>query len=131
MTSTKTERIPNEFVGQGAVRQNGGSLPLYRCNGCGEEVVWVKSGRTGAHYLVNVRTGYMGQRFYQGNDVHPRNCAELQAEKLDASKRREQFSQAMAGWQAEIKRLKDTGAPQSEILNAIEEMGQELEELKP
>jgi hypothetical protein len=93
----RTQRIPDTFAGQGAVRQHGGSLPVYRCNACGREVVWCESKRTGRHYLVNVSRGYMDQRFYVGSNVHPRNCAQLQAERLAAyAEHQEQYKQVMA-----------------------------------
>jgi hypothetical protein len=81
MTSTaaKTSRIPDRYASQGAVRQNGGNLPLYTCNACGGEVVWAESKRTGRKYLCTVRKGYHGQRYYVGADVHPRDCAEQRA----------------------------------------------------
>lgn len=134
MTSTKGyERVENAFAGQGAVRQNGGTLPVYCFTDCGCEFVWCKSARTGKSYPAKVRRGYRDQRFYQGNDLHPRDCAEQQAEKLQKALSEEQrmarFSQVMQGWQTEIKRLKDSGAPKSEILAAIDEMGEELKPL--
>lgn len=57
------------WVGDGAVDQ-GGSVKLYRCTTCNDEVVWAKSSRTGRHYLVNVSVGYRGQRFYMKHNVH-------------------------------------------------------------
>lgn len=86
MTSTtqaRTQRVrPEKFVGTGAVDQHEGNLLLYRCNECGGDVVWCKSKRTGRAYLVNVSRGHMGQLFYMGHNVHPRNCLEVHQQKL-------------------------------------------------
>ena len=70
----RTTRVPDVFVGQGAVAQNGGSLPLYRCNTCLAEVVWATSKRTGRKYLANVSRGHLDQRYYIGANVH--RCAD-------------------------------------------------------
>lgn len=70
----RTEAVKNAngapiYVGDGAVAQDG-NLKLYRCTGCGDEVVWAKSNRTGRHYLVNVTRGYHDQRFYSKRNAH-------------------------------------------------------------
>lgn len=54
----------------GAVRQSGGSLPVYCCNTCNQEVVWATSQRTGRKYLCNVSYGYHHNRYYIGADLH-------------------------------------------------------------
>ena len=73
MTATKTRRSPeNIWIGTGAVRQHEGKLPLYLCNTCGAEVVWVE-GKTGRKYLANVSHGYNDARFYIGANIH--DCA--------------------------------------------------------
>lgn len=48
----RTTRVPNRFASEGGVRQEG-SLPLYICNGCGREVVWATSTKTGRKYLAS------------------------------------------------------------------------------
>jgi hypothetical protein len=65
----RTTRVPNRFVGEGAVRQDG-TLPMYVCNTCNGEVVWATSARTGRKYLVNVRRGHLDQSFYMKHDTH-------------------------------------------------------------
>ena len=80
-TTSRTRRGEG-FASAGAVRQHGGSLPVYVCNACGDEVVWAESKRTGRKYLVTVRTGYHGQRFYVGSDLHPRDCVEQRAARV-------------------------------------------------
>lgn len=71
----RTHRSPDKgYASTGAVRQHAGSLPVYICNTCGREVVWVESKRTGKPYLVTVTRGYLDQRFYMGHNVHPRDC---------------------------------------------------------
>lgn len=77
----KTRRT-EEWATTGAVNQHGGSLRVYICNSCGDEVVWVESKRTGRHYLCNVRRGYHSQRFYIGSDIHPRDCREQQQARI-------------------------------------------------
>ncbi len=72
-----TRDFDGAFATGGAVRQSGGSLPIYTCNACQGEVVWATSTRTGRKYLVNVSRGYNGNRFYIGSNVH--KCAETQA----------------------------------------------------
>ncbi len=79
---TKTTRTEDQgYASEGGVRQEG-SLPTYRCNACGAEVVWATSRKTGRKYLVNVKHGYHGQRIYVKADFHPRDCAEQKAQKL-------------------------------------------------
>ena len=75
-----TTRVPDAYASQGAVRQNGGSLPIYRCGDCGADVVWVTSARTGREYLANVFSGYHRQRYYIGASLHGKECAERVAE---------------------------------------------------
>jgi hypothetical protein len=58
------------FASEGAVRQNGGSLPIYICSECGADVVWVESKRTGRKYLANISRAYNGGRFYIGANIH-------------------------------------------------------------
>jgi len=61
--TTRTTRYPDRWASDGAVNQEG-SLPLYRCNGCKAEVVWVTSNRTGRKYLASVFQSRSGARFY-------------------------------------------------------------------
>jgi hypothetical protein len=82
MIQGKTRRSPDgAFASVGAVRQSGGSLPIYICNGCGDEVVWATSQRTGRKYLARVHHGYLGQRFYVAASLH--DCAKRRSE-IDA-----------------------------------------------
>lgn len=68
---SKTRRSPDgTYATPGAVKQAGGKLPIYICNGCNREVVWAESQRTGRKYLANISHGYLGQRFYIGANVH-------------------------------------------------------------
>ena len=69
--ATGRTRRGSGFASPGAVRQNGGSLPVQVCNRCGREVVWATSSRTGRKYLVTVsyrRSG--GGRYYIGSNIH-------------------------------------------------------------
>jgi hypothetical protein len=67
----RTRRSPDGiYATPGAVDQHGGALPIYVCNGCGLDVVWCTSRRTGRKYLVTVSRGYRGARFYAGHNVH-------------------------------------------------------------
>jgi hypothetical protein len=69
--TARTRRNPDGmFISPGAVAQHDGLLPGYICNGCGSEVVWCSSKRTGKKYLVNVSHGLSGARFYVGRNVH-------------------------------------------------------------
>ena len=43
-------KLVRQFADEGAVRQDG-TKPLFRCD-CGQNVVWVKSARTGRNYLA-------------------------------------------------------------------------------
>lgn len=73
--TAKTRRSPDgAYASTGAVRQHGGSLPIYVCNTCGREVVWATSSKTGRKYLANVSHGYLGQRFYVAASVHGTTC---------------------------------------------------------
>ena len=94
----RTRRVPKTFASEGAVRQNGGTLPVYVCNTCGHEVVWCESKRTGRPYLVSVTRGYHDQRFYMGHNVHPRDCGERRQAAIDqhAAYEAEQARQAAA-----------------------------------
>lgn len=65
----RTTRIEDQWAGPGANRQEG-PLPIYSCNTCHGQVVWATSRRTGGKYLVNVRQGYLQQRFYAKHDLH-------------------------------------------------------------
>jgi hypothetical protein len=67
----RTRRAPdNGFASVGAVRQVGGTLPVYVCNACDTEVVWATSKRTGRKFLAQVSRGYMQQRYYVAASVH-------------------------------------------------------------
>jgi hypothetical protein len=81
MTTTQNPRTSRSadgaFASMGAVRQNGGKLPIYVCNTCHHEVCWATSTRTGRKYLVNVRRGNLDQRYYIGSDIH--RCEEAMA----------------------------------------------------
>ena len=59
MTTTSAPRTRrNErgsFADSGAVKAADGKLPIYDCLGCGDEVCWATSARTGRKYLVNTR----------------------------------------------------------------------------
>lgn len=65
---TTTERV--RYASQGAVRQNGGSLPIRYCRTCHREIVWCESKRTGKSYPVNVTYGYNHNAFYIGANIH-------------------------------------------------------------
>jgi hypothetical protein len=95
--TTRTEG----FAGTGAAYQNGGSLPIYRCNDCGADVVWAKSARTGKPYLVNVSRGYHDQRYYRGDALHPRDCAAQKADRIDRENARLEW-QAIAPAVADV-----------------------------
>lgn len=82
-SKSRTTRVPNAYASVGAVVQANGSLPVYRCNGCGAEVVWAESKRTGRKYLVSVSYGQNRNRYYRGDNVHPRDCRE----RLESSER--------------------------------------------
>ena len=86
-TTPKTSRVPGAFASVGAVAQTEGSLPVYRHNACGDEVVWATSKRTGRKYLVSVSYGYHGQRFYVGRNVHTCRPAEATADPVTISER--------------------------------------------
>jgi hypothetical protein len=76
---TKTTRVPGRFVGPGGVRQHGGTLALYRCNTCGDDVVWAESRRTGQKYLANVSgNSATGSRYYIAASLH--DCGKRQDE---------------------------------------------------
>lgn len=66
----RTSHQTSHYASPGGVRQHGGSLRVSECKRCHAEVAWPTSQRTGRRYMVNVRTGAKGQRFYQGNDLH-------------------------------------------------------------
>jgi hypothetical protein len=96
-TQPRTRRASG-YAASGAVNQHDGGLPVYTCTTCAREVVWATSRRTGRPYLVNVRRGYHDQRFYIGNDVHPRNCADLlaaQVAEIDSQQRARNVAGAM------------------------------------
>lgn len=76
-TTTSRTRRGSGFAGPGAVAGQGAALPIYICNGCGHDVVWAESKRTGRHYLASVSTGRQGQRYYIGANVH--NCEDAEA----------------------------------------------------
>jgi hypothetical protein len=133
MTSTtqapKTERVPGAFAGTGAVRQSGGSLQVFRCNGCKREVVWVKSQRTQRHYLCNVRRGYNDQRFYQGNDIHESGCAEkLQAER-DEQARRQMLADLSTEMVERVQAGKKAGKTADELVTLINSYDAKFEAL--
>lgn len=71
------------YAGVGAVSQHEGSVPVHLCNTCGDEVVWVRSERTGRNYLANVSRGHHRQRYYIGANVH--DCADAVARRLGYS----------------------------------------------
>ncbi len=82
--NARTHRSPeNVWIGTGAVRQHDGKLPLYVCNTCGNDVVWVESKTTGRKYLANVSHGQNGHRFYIGANVH--KCDEIMALRAPAA----------------------------------------------
>jgi hypothetical protein len=70
------------WITGGAIEQDG-SRQLHRCGECGGDVVWVKSHRTGRHYLADVSQGYNGQRFYMKSSPHFKSCGE-RVSSLDA-----------------------------------------------
>lgn len=76
-TTAVFENGYNVYASTGAVAQSGGKLKIMECNDCHHEVVWVKSQKTGRFYLVNVRHGHTGARYYAGHDVH--DCQKEQA----------------------------------------------------
>lgn len=84
----RTTRIPDVWASPGAVHQRGGVRPVARCGDCGDEVVWLKS-RRGRWYLAEVRRGESGRRYYRGDDLHPRDCAERVAAELVSLRREE------------------------------------------
>lgn len=84
----RTHRSPDGvYAGPGAVRQHGGKLPIYVCNTCGMDVVWVESKTTGRKYLVTISHGANGHRFYIGANVH--DCAAIMARRAQADYERE------------------------------------------
>lgn len=116
---TKTQRIPGAFAGTGAAHQHEGSLPVYRCNACGDEVVWCQSRRTERRYLVNVSTNYKGARFYMGHNLHPKDCAERRQAQADESTRKAQILELHRQQAAELRELKARGATDEEFLVVI------------
>jgi len=93
-TTAKTRRSPDgAYASTGAVRQHGGSLPIYVCNTCGREVVWATSTRTGRKYLANVAHGYLDQRYYVAASVHGTTC--------ETEMRRRAEALAEADWKLE------------------------------
>ena len=73
MTATRTTRTVRNARGtyaDGGANTQDGKLPIYDCTTCGAEVVWATSNRTGNKYLVNIRTGASGARFYMKHDIH-------------------------------------------------------------
>ena len=70
------------YASPGAVSQRGGSLKVCNCATCGNEIVFPTSARTGRRYPAEVSTGYRGQRFYVGANVH--RCAEVMAKRQAA-----------------------------------------------
>lgn len=82
------------------------------CNGCGREVVWVESAKTGRKYLANVSVGAAGQRFYIGSDLH--ECGERQSD----AERAIAAEQAGRDLVAEVRRIQQL--PMAERLAAIE-----------
>ena len=119
-TRLSDERI---WIGPGGVRQTGGSLPLYICNGCGREVVWAESRTTGRKYLANVFTGsgVYRTRYYIGASLHTvESCEAIVARRIEEDLDREiAAADAFAAWttlravsaardrgdEAEVKRL--------------------------
>lgn len=80
-TSVLDESGRRLYVGTGCVNQREGSRPLCTCNTCGSEVVWVKSARTGRHYLANVYSGvttryYIAARLHDCQPILDRNQAD-------------------------------------------------------
>lgn len=79
-TTTKkfrTRRSPSgAYASGGAVTQDG-HLAIYECTTCGNEVVWATSKKTGRKYLVNVRKGMSGTRYYVKANFH--KCEEIMA----------------------------------------------------
>lgn len=72
-------------AGVGAVNQKQGTQFVSTCNRCGAEVVWLKSGRTGRSYLVNVFRGQRDQRYYVGTSFHRARCDQTVADRERAS----------------------------------------------
>lgn len=68
-TSAGRTRRGEGFATGGAVRQDG-TLPIYICNACNQEVVWATSKRTGGKYLANISRGFLDQRFYAKTNIH-------------------------------------------------------------
>jgi predicted nucleic acid-binding protein len=97
MTTNSNPRThrSNGYASPGAVNQHGGRLPVYVCNACGREVVWCESKRTGRKYLANVTHGYHDQRFYMGNNVHPRDCGEILNAQADREYRNRQAADVL------------------------------------
>lgn len=108
-TTTKparTRRSPDQgFASTGAVRQNGGSLPIYICNTCGGEVVWCESKRTGRKYLANVRHGHLGQRYYIAANVHG-DCADLIEREAAYAARNDANQAALTAFLADLRALR-------------------------
>lgn len=97
-TAMKNPQGQPIYVGGGAVAQDG-SLKLYTCNTCHHEVVWATSARTGRVYLVNVRRGYLDQRYYVKASAH--RCQP--AENPEVA----QLRTAVAEWDIAIEKARD------------------------
>lgn len=117
--NAKTTRIPNAFASPGAVNQKGGTLPVYECNTCGSEVVWVHSAKTGRPYLVNVRRGNVDNRYYVGSEIHPRDCGVQVAENVKATRLAE-IDRRSAEWGTAIWRAFQAGILTDETATAMD-----------
>lgn len=69
---TTTQNQPTRYARPGAVKaQNGGDLPIRRCETCNGEIVFCKSARTGKFYAVNVSyTKKNDAAYYRGDNLH-------------------------------------------------------------
>lgn len=127
MTEPRTRR-GDGYASTGAVRQHAGKLPIYVCTTCGAEVVWVESTRTGRPYLVTVSKGYLGQRYYVGANVHPRDCGERRARELaeaDWPYRWSQLSKGYTDAMLEMRRALDRGEiDDATFLEALDALGE-------
>ena len=104
--AARTRRSPdNGFASVGAVRQSGGSLPIYICNTCGREVVWCESKRTGRKYLANVRSGHLGQRYYIAANVHG-DCAGLVEQEAAYAARHDANQAALGALLADLRSMR-------------------------
>lgn len=118
----RTTRKPNEFAGPGANAQEG-TLPLYRCNTCGADVVWATSARTGRKYLADVKTGQAGQRYYVKASAH--ECDNPARREAREAVERQMAAEAMTRKMGELQEARRSGEmTMAEYLAALEALAE-------